>query len=181
MSKNLDKHFVLLYLCTLEFIQPTNENYNSMEQNINLRQNGEIILYQPDNSIRLEVRMEEETVWLNRQQSLRLRLRPDPVGAGTHHPHRQNGKSLNREYDRQKQKRRFETHSHTAVFLDKTKSVSLIPHSTFFIFDSSSYFSNTEFRLMNSGTKAFIFLTIVGISTFSDSTSISRMFLSASE
>jgi hypothetical protein len=30
--------------------------------------NGEIILYQPDNSIRLEVRMQEETVWLNRPQ-----------------------------------------------------------------------------------------------------------------
>lgn len=29
---------------------------------------GEIILYQPDNSIRLEVRLQEETVWLNRQQ-----------------------------------------------------------------------------------------------------------------
>jgi len=29
---------------------------------------GEIILYQPDNSLRLEVRMEDETVWLNRQQ-----------------------------------------------------------------------------------------------------------------
>jgi hypothetical protein len=29
---------------------------------------GEIILYQPDNSIQLEVRMEEDTVWLNRQQ-----------------------------------------------------------------------------------------------------------------
>jgi hypothetical protein len=29
---------------------------------------GEIILYQPDNSIRLEVRLEEETVWLKRQQ-----------------------------------------------------------------------------------------------------------------
>ena len=29
---------------------------------------GEIILYQPDNSIELEVRMEAETVWLNRQQ-----------------------------------------------------------------------------------------------------------------
>ena len=43
-----------------------------MEQNIDLRQNGEIILYQPDNSIRLEVRMEEETVWLNRQQMATL-------------------------------------------------------------------------------------------------------------
>ena len=29
---------------------------------------GEIILYQPDNSIELELRMEAETVWLNRQQ-----------------------------------------------------------------------------------------------------------------
>ena len=29
---------------------------------------GEIILYQPDDKIRLEVRMEGETVWLNRQQ-----------------------------------------------------------------------------------------------------------------
>jgi hypothetical protein len=29
---------------------------------------GEIILYQPDNSIQLEVRVEDETVWLNRQQ-----------------------------------------------------------------------------------------------------------------
>ena len=39
-----------------------------MEENKLLAQNGEIILYQPDSSIRLEVRMEEETVWLNRQQ-----------------------------------------------------------------------------------------------------------------
>lgn len=30
--------------------------------------NGEIILYQPDNSIRLEVRIQEETVWLTQQQ-----------------------------------------------------------------------------------------------------------------
>lgn len=34
--------------------------------------NGDIILYQPDSSIRLEVRMEEDTVWLNRQQMARL-------------------------------------------------------------------------------------------------------------
>lgn len=31
-------------------------------------QNGEIILYQPDSSVQLEVRMEDDTVWLNRQQ-----------------------------------------------------------------------------------------------------------------
>ena len=29
---------------------------------------GEIVLYQPDNSIELEVRIDEDTVWLNRQQ-----------------------------------------------------------------------------------------------------------------
>ena len=39
-----------------------------MEENKPLAQNGEIILYQPDNSIRLEVRMEEETVWLTQAQ-----------------------------------------------------------------------------------------------------------------
>ena len=29
---------------------------------------GEIVLYQPDESIRLEVRLENETVWLTQQQ-----------------------------------------------------------------------------------------------------------------
>lgn len=29
---------------------------------------GEVVLYQPDNSVELEVRVEDETVWLNRQQ-----------------------------------------------------------------------------------------------------------------
>jgi hypothetical protein len=29
---------------------------------------GEIILYQPDNSVRLEVRLDEETVWLTQDQ-----------------------------------------------------------------------------------------------------------------
>ncbi len=43
-----------------------------MKENELLAQNGEIILYQPDSSIRLEVRMEEDTVWLNRQQMARL-------------------------------------------------------------------------------------------------------------
>ena len=43
-----------------------------MEQNIDLSQNGEIILYQPDNRIRLEVRMEEETVWLTQAQMAML-------------------------------------------------------------------------------------------------------------
>ena len=33
-----------------------------------MEKRGEIILYQPDSEVRLEVRREEETVWLNRQQ-----------------------------------------------------------------------------------------------------------------
>lgn len=39
----------------------TNLNLSTMNQ-------GEIVMYQPDESIRLEVRMEEETVWLNLNQ-----------------------------------------------------------------------------------------------------------------
>ena len=33
-----------------------------------MEKRGEIILYQPDSEVKLEVRLEEETVWLNRQQ-----------------------------------------------------------------------------------------------------------------
>jgi len=33
---------------------------------------GEIILYQPDNSVRLEVMIADDTVWLNRQQLAQL-------------------------------------------------------------------------------------------------------------
>ena len=29
---------------------------------------GEIVLYQPDETVKLEVRLDNETVWLNRQQ-----------------------------------------------------------------------------------------------------------------
>ena len=39
-----------------------------MEEKKPMAQNGEIILYQPDSSIRLEVLLREDTVWLNRQQ-----------------------------------------------------------------------------------------------------------------
>ena len=35
---------------------------------LRLDKKEEIILYQPDNEVRLEVRLEDETVWLNRQQ-----------------------------------------------------------------------------------------------------------------
>ena len=33
---------------------------------------GEIILYQPDNEVKLKVRLENETVWLNRGQLAEL-------------------------------------------------------------------------------------------------------------
>ena len=59
-----------------------------MNQNNKIAQNGqtttntgEIILYQPDNSIRLEVRMEEETVWLTQaQMALLFGCSQDNVG-----------------------------------------------------------------------------------------------------
>ena len=34
----------------------------------NEEKNGEIVLYQPEGAVKLEVRVENETVWLNRQQ-----------------------------------------------------------------------------------------------------------------
>ena len=36
--------------------------------NSNDRHTGEIIMYQPDETVRLEVRVENETVWLSQQQ-----------------------------------------------------------------------------------------------------------------
>ena len=44
---------------------------NSIEEALNPNI-GEIILYQPDSSLRLEVRIAAETVWLNRQQMSQL-------------------------------------------------------------------------------------------------------------
>jgi hypothetical protein len=44
---------------------------------------GEMILYQPDSSLKLEVRLEDETVWLNRQQMSVLFGR-DPKTIGKH-------------------------------------------------------------------------------------------------
>jgi len=48
-------------------------NKNADKKMINpLDNKGEIVLYQPDNSLKLEVRLENETVWLNRQQMAQL-------------------------------------------------------------------------------------------------------------
>ena len=37
-----------------------------------MKHQGEIILYHPDKEVKLEVRLENETVWLNRQQLAEL-------------------------------------------------------------------------------------------------------------
>lgn len=42
------------------------------ETAISMENQGEIILYQPDSEVKLEVRLENETVWLNRQQLAEL-------------------------------------------------------------------------------------------------------------
>lgn len=41
--------------------------YNEVKMAKN-EEKGEIVLYQPEGEVRLEVRVENETVWLNRQQ-----------------------------------------------------------------------------------------------------------------
>lgn len=41
--------------------------------------NNEIILYQPDASVKLEVRLEDDTVWLTQQQMSDLFLRDRTV------------------------------------------------------------------------------------------------------
>ena len=48
-----------------------NSKFDSM-QSIESGDKGEIVMYQPDETIRLEVRVENETVWLNRQQMASL-------------------------------------------------------------------------------------------------------------
>ena len=64
-----------MYLCKPEFTNLETKSGSMTEQNNTIGHNGqitatngEIILYQPDNSIRLEVRMQEETVWLTQAQ-----------------------------------------------------------------------------------------------------------------
>ncbi len=65
---------------------------NSIETSQNLRQlpviqkenlGGEIVIYNPDDSIRLEVRLENETVWLNREQ-LSILFNRDKKTIGKH-------------------------------------------------------------------------------------------------
>ena len=52
-----------VFWCKFAALFYVNLKQKSMNEN-----NGEIILYQPDNSIRLEVRMRGESVWLTQTQ-----------------------------------------------------------------------------------------------------------------
>lgn len=45
---------------------------NTKSKKVNLMEQGEIILYQPDETVKLEVRMEDETVWLTQAQMAEL-------------------------------------------------------------------------------------------------------------
>ena len=64
IARALGKRRFSLYICGRNLI---NLITRIMNQN-----NGEITLYQPDSSIRLEVRMHEETVWLTQAQMTML-------------------------------------------------------------------------------------------------------------
>ena len=66
--------YILLCQGLLLPLSPTrmlNSKFDSM-QSIESGNKGEIVMYQPDETIRLEVRMGEETVWLSQQQMAEL-------------------------------------------------------------------------------------------------------------
>ena len=57
-------------ICTFapsNIVELKNNGMNNIESS-----KGEIVMYQPDETIRLEVRMDEETVWLTQQQMAEL-------------------------------------------------------------------------------------------------------------
>ena len=60
--QNLARFKYYPYLCSKLSYQRI-DNMNNIESN-----KGEIVMYQPDETIRLEVRVENETVWLTQQQ-----------------------------------------------------------------------------------------------------------------
>ena len=64
--QNLARFKYYPYLCTQNLL-PKIEYMNNIESN-----KGEIVMYQPDETIRLEVRVENETVWLTQQQMAEL-------------------------------------------------------------------------------------------------------------
>ena len=59
------------------------DNETREEKSIGISEKGEIVLYEPDSSIRLEVRMVDETVWLTQQQ-MALLFQRDRTVIGRH-------------------------------------------------------------------------------------------------
>lgn len=53
-------------------IEKSPESHRSLNNIFPIMEHGEIILYQPDETVRLEVRMEDETVWLTQEQIANL-------------------------------------------------------------------------------------------------------------
>ena len=58
----------------IDIVELKNDGMNNIDSNT-----GEIVMYQPDETIRLEVRVEDETVWLTQQQISDLFLRDRTV------------------------------------------------------------------------------------------------------
>ena len=63
---SLNRNFILS-LHHQNIVELKNNGMNNIESST-----GEIVMYQPDETIRLEVRVEDDTVWLNRQQMATL-------------------------------------------------------------------------------------------------------------
>ena len=62
LAKSHKKKSCLIRTDDLSRIQSKSIFCNSIM--LNMEQHGEIILYQPDETVKLEVRLEDETVWL---------------------------------------------------------------------------------------------------------------------
>ena len=58
---------MLIFAPDIDIVELKNDGMNNIESN-----KGEIVMYQPDETIRLEVRMEGETVWLSQAQMAEL-------------------------------------------------------------------------------------------------------------
>ena len=64
---------IKLYFCSTRTPKPLNDAQIRVVLFLYPMENqGEIILYQPDNEVKLEVRLEEETVWLTQAQMAEL-------------------------------------------------------------------------------------------------------------
>lgn len=65
---------LLLSLQPNTLIKMNNDDYNIMNSNneVNHAANNEIILYQPDSTLSIDVRIEDETVWLTQAQMTEL-------------------------------------------------------------------------------------------------------------